>query len=112
MANAIHQRIEELVYIDDNLEFAKYDVIEKGLYLGEQLFAALRAVYRGVRGNPAAQAELAQALTLFHQKYFVPLDLPMPDWIEAYFDASAPTVFLPAIQSVDAWADKKLPSAE
>lgn len=109
MANRIFTQIKALVSIKDNPDFNSYDPIKKVLWVAHELSGAMTEVYDGLRGGPAMKAELSEALQLFHAEYFVPIDLPVNDMMEAFIEGQLAALYPVVVESIDAALDKKLP---
>ena len=110
--NPIYEQIKSVVFIKDNPEFAGFDPVKKVLWVTFQVSGALVDVYDSLRGDPARQEQLAEALELLYADYIEPIDLPIGDFVERIVDRNVASFIKPMVQSIDAALDKKLPTAE
>lgn len=115
MSNSVlYGQIKSLVNINDNPHYAGFDVVEKTLYLGEQISHALRSIYSSLKGKgeaPYTIDELSEALETFYADYVAPIDLPMNNFLEGILDRNVPGLFKPALlglqEKLNDWQSKR-----
>lgn len=107
----LYEDLKSRLTFQENPNWDTYDKAEKVLVVLSQTTSAVLIVYRRVRGNATAQAELSAAIKQLHDEVIAPIDLPgVGPMIESLIDGQLGHILGGLVLPIDAYLDDKLPN--
>lgn len=108
--SAVYDELKSRLSFKDDPYWDTYDKAEKALLVASQVSTSVLLIYRKLRGDKAAQAELSAAIKQLHDEEIAPIDIPgVGPVIEAVLDSQLGGILGGLVAPVDAFLDDKLP---
>ncbi len=108
--SAVYDELKSRLAFQDDPYWDTYDKAEKALIVASQVSTSILLIYRKLRGNPAQQAELSDAIRQLHNEVIAPIDIPgVGPVIESILDSQLGNILGGLVAPFDAFLDDKLP---